>query len=86
MYVPDDTSDAAQAERILHRLPNNPLVLVDRDFGIFRVAYHCQSLTKEFVFRLAAARFMSYLKNATQVKKGGGFCTWELQWRPSCKD
>jgi hypothetical protein len=86
MYGPDNTSEAAQAECIIHRLPSNALVLADSYFGIFRVAYHCQSLGKEFVFRLTADRFKSYQKNATQVKKGRGFCTWELLWRPSSKD
>lgn len=86
MYGPNNTSEAAQAERIINRLPSDAMVLADSGFGIFRVAYHCQLLGREFVFRLTVDRFRSYQKKATLVKQGPGFCTWQLQWRPSSKE
>ena len=86
MYGPNNTSEAAQAERIVDRLPSNALVLADSAFGIFRVAYRCHSLGKEFVFRLTADRFKSYQKKSSLVESGQGFSTWRFQWRPSWKE
>ena len=86
MYGPNNTSEAAQAERIVDRLPSNALVLADSAFGIFRVAYRCHSLGKEFVFRLTSDRFRSYQKKSTLVESGPGFSTWRFQWSPSLKE
>lgn len=86
MYGPNNTSEAAQAECIISRLPSNAMVLADSGFGIFRVAHHCKSLRKEFVFRLTANRFQSYQKNATLVEQSPGFCTWQLQWKPTPRE
>jgi hypothetical protein len=86
MYGPNNTSEAAQSERIVDRLPGNALVLADCAFGIFRVAYRCHSLGKEFVFRLTSDRFRSYQKKSTLVESGPGFSTWRFQWSPSLKE
>jgi Transposase DDE domain len=86
MYGPQNISEAAQAERIINRLPNNAMVLADSGFGIFRLAHHCKLLKKEFLFRLTAARFKAYQKQATLVEDGPTFRTWHLVWRPSPKE
>ena len=86
IHGPNNTSEAAQAERIVDRLPSNALVLADSAFGIFRVAYRCHSLGKEFVFRLTSDRFRSYQKRSTLVESGPGFSTWRFQWSPSLKE
>lgn len=86
MYGESNSSEAAQAERIIDRLPDEALVMGDAGFGIFRVAYHCQKRHKEFVFRLTASRFKSLKKNATRVEDEPGFRTWHLRWQPSPKD
>lgn len=86
MYGKNNSSEAAQAERIIDRLPIDAMVLADSGFGIFRVAYHCDWCGKEFVFRLTASRFNALIKQATLAEEAEGCRTWELQWRPSAKD
>ena len=86
MYGENNSSEAAQAERIIDRLPHDALVLADSGFGIFRVGYHCDQRNKEFVFRLTGQRFKALRKKATLVEEGEGFRTWHLLWRPSAKD
>lgn len=86
MYGENNSSEAAQAERIIDRLPPDALVMADAGFGIFRVAYHCDQRDKEFVFRLTTSRFKSLKKNATLVEDKPGFRTWHLSWQSSPKD
>lgn len=86
MFGENNSSEAAQAERIIDRLPHDALVLADSGFGIFRVAYHCDQRNKEFVFRLTGQRFKAFKKKATLVEDGKGFRTWHLLWEPSAKD
>ncbi len=86
MYGENNTSEAAQAERVIDRLPPDALILADSGFGIFRVAYHCDRREKEFVLRLTASRFKSLKKKATLVEDEQGFRTWHLLWQPSFKD
>ena len=86
MYGEHNSSEAAQAERIIDRLPHEALVMADSGFGIFRVAYHCQSREKKFVFRLTASRFKPLRKKATLVEDEKGFRTWHLHWQPSPYD
>lgn len=86
MYGQNNSSEAAQAERVIDRLPHDALVLADSGFGIFRVAYHCESRNKDFVLRLTGSRFKSLRKQATLVEDEKGFHTWHLQWRPSPHD
>lgn len=86
MYGENNSSEAAQAERVIDRLPPGALVLADSGFGIFRVAHHCRSRDKEFVFRLTASRFKSLKKKATLVEDEAGFRTWHLLWQPSSHD
>ena len=86
MYGENNSSEAAQAERVIDRLPHDALVLADSGFGIFRVAYHCDQRGREFVFRLTASRFKSLSKKATLVEDEKGFRTWHLQWQPSPRD
>ena len=86
MYGENNSSEAAQAERVIDRLPHDALVLADSGFGIFRVAYHCDQRNTEFVFRLTGQRFKAFKKKATLVEDGKGFRTWHLLWKPSAKD
>jgi len=86
MYGENNSSEAAQSERIIDRLPENALILADSGFGIFRVAYHCDQRDREFVFRLSSQRFKSMKKNARLVEDENGFRTWHLQWQASPKD
>jgi len=85
MYGENNSSEAAQAERVIDRLPCDSLVLADSGFGIFRVAYHCSQRDREFVFRLTASRFKSLRKKDTLVEDEQGFRTWHLLWQPSLR-
>jgi len=86
MYGENNSSEAAQAERVIDRLPHDALVLADSGFGIFRVAHHCESRDKEFVLRLTASRFKSLKKKAALIEDEEGFRTWHLLWQPSSHD
>lgn len=86
MYGENNSSEAAQAERVVERLPHDALVLADSGFGIFRVAYHCDQRDKDFVFRLTGQRFKSLKKKAVLVEEDEGIRTWHLRWQPSAKD
>ena len=64
MYGENNSSEAAQAERIINRLPHDALLLADSGLGIFRVAHCCDQRNKEFVFRLTTQRFKALTKKA----------------------
>ena len=86
MYGENNSSEAAQAERIINRLPHDALLLADSGLGIFRVAHCCDQRNKEFVFRLTTQRFKALTKKADLVDQSPGFRTWHLLWHPSAKD
>ena len=86
MYGENNSSEAAQAERIINRLPHDAMVLADSGFGIFRVAHHCHRRGKEFLFRLTASRFKPLKKQGTLVEEEPGYRTWHVFWSPSPKD
>lgn len=86
MYGERNSSEAAQSERIIDRLPQNAMVLADSGFGIFRVAHHCDQRGKEFLFRLTASRFKPLKKQGTLVEEKPGYRTWHVLWSPSPKD
>jgi hypothetical protein len=86
MYGENNTSEAAQAQRIIDRLPEDALVLGDSGFGIFQVAFHSAKSGREFLFRLSGQRFKALKKQATPVEQSRGFASWHLVWKPSAKD
>lgn len=86
MYGENNTSEVAQAQRIIDRLPQDTLILGDSGFGIFQVAFHCGNRDQEFLFRLTTQRFKALKKQAHVVEKLPGSATWHLHWKPSAKD
>ena len=86
MFGPNNSSESGQAERIIDRLPENSMVMADSGFGIFSVAFHCQTRGKEFLLRLTKQRYQSHLKKATLVEEGPGYRTHHLIWKPSSKE
>lgn len=86
MYGKNNSSEAAQARRIIERLPANSLVLADSNFGIFSVAYRCRQEKKDFVLRLTKQRFRSLRKKAELIEEGRGFRSYQLAWSPTAKD
>ncbi|WP_342190252.1 IS4 family transposase [Stieleria varia] len=86
MYGPNNSSETRQAEKVIDRLPENSIVKADSGFGVFSVAFHCQTRGKEFLLRLTKQRYKAYLKNATLVEEGPGYVTHHLIWKPSSKE
>lgn len=86
MYGPNNSSEAKQAEQIIDRLPENSIVMADSGFGVFSVAFDCQTRGKEFLFRLTKQRYKALLKNATLVEEEVGYRTHHLIWKPSSKE
>jgi len=86
MFGQHNSSEAAQAQRIIERLPGDAMILGDSGFGIFQVAFHCADSGREFLFRLSGQRFKALKKQATLVERAPGFATWHLVWKPSVKD
>ena len=86
MYGPSAVSEADLAMAILPRLPTGSIVLADRNFGIFSVAYAAVDAGHDVVFRLTGARFRALLRKATLLSQGDGYRTWSLKWTPSGRD
>jgi hypothetical protein len=86
MFGPNNSSENKQAQKVIDRLPENSIVLADCGFGIFSLAFHCQTKGKEFLMRLTKQRYKSLLRNATLVEEGPGYRTHHLIWEPSPKE
>ena len=77
MYGSNAVSEQALAEQLLQRLPPSSIVVGDRNFGVFSVAYVAQQRGQEMVLRLSASRFQS-------LTGAPGFCgqdqlvTWTI--------
>lgn len=82
MYGPDGCSELVLATRIVRRLPKGAILLADRNFGIFALAWTANQAGHAVVLRLTQPRFRTLLKQARQVGPG----RWELVWRPSRYD
>lgn len=86
MYGENNASESVQAQRIIPQLPVNAIVMGDSNFGIFRVAYHCSTLRRDFLFRLNHTRFQALLRRAALVDEGPAHKTYRLHWVPTYKD
>ena len=56
MYGPQAVSEQALAERVLERLPSDAVVVGDRNFGVFRVAYAVCRSGRKGLFRMTKER------------------------------
>lgn len=86
MYGPERSSEAEQARRIVHRLPENSIVMADAGFGIFSVGYHSTQAGHDILFRLTKSRFKSLAKKGCLIEEGPFHKSYSLIWRPSVKD
>jgi hypothetical protein len=86
MYGENNASEAAQAKRIVLKLPANSIVLADAGFGIFSVACHSRAAQHDILFRLSHSRFKALRREAELIDDGPGHKTRHLLWRPSAKD
>jgi putative transposase len=79
MYGPQAVSETRLACRVLERLGGPAIILGDRNFGIFAVAWDAVSLGHGVIFRLKDDRFERMVAEASEIGPG----QWRLSWRPS---
>jgi hypothetical protein len=75
---PEAVSEQALAERALKSLPEGSIVVGDRNFGIFSIAYGAQQRRQKVVLRLTAVRAQSLLR-APLAQSG----EYPIGWQPS---
>lgn len=86
MYGENNSSEAAQAERIVKQLPANSIVMADSNFGIYRVAHRTSAAGHDFLLRLSKSRFKSLRRKAELIDEGPTHKTYHLHWKPTAKD
>jgi len=79
MYGPNAVSETRLAKAVMQRLGGPAMIVADRNFGIFSVAYTAVGLGHGVVFRLKDDRFDRMVAAATPIALG----QWRLTWRPS---
>jgi hypothetical protein len=79
MYGPGAVSELALAVRLLPRLPAGSLLLADRNFGVFALAYAAKAAGHDVVTRLSRPRFRAWVRAAKPAGPG----VWRLPWTPS---
>lgn len=81
-YGPDAISELVLAQGLLARLPNNSIVIADRNFGVFAFAWAAVAAGHDALLRMTQTRFKALKKKARFVGSG----KWDLTWRPSAWD
>jgi Transposase DDE domain len=71
--------EVEMAGPLLERLPKNSIVIGDRNFGIFLLAWKASQTGHDFLLRLTQVRFKALVRKAKQVGPGA----WQLTWEPS---
>lgn len=86
-YGPQAQSEAQLTHALLPRLPERSIVIADRNFGIFSVAFAAVQAGHDCLVRLTEQRFRALLRHAEPVA-GAGTPTqsWRLRWQPSASD
>ena len=79
MYGPDAISETRLAKAVLGRLGGPAMIVADRNFGIFSVAFAAVGHGHGVVFRLKDDRFRRMAAAAAPIAPG----QWRLDWRPS---
>ena len=86
-FGPQAQSEAELAQALMRRLPERSVVIADRNFGIFSVAYAAQALRHDVLFRLTEARFRALVRHAEALEGDDPRRrSWKLSWRPSRGD
>lgn len=86
-FGPQAQSEAELAAALMRRLPPHSLVVADRNFGIFSVAYAARTLGHDVLFRLTKPRFDALKRDATALSGDDSpRHSWKLFWRPSRND
>ncbi len=77
MYGPQAVSEQALAEEAMDRLPTGVVVMGDRNFGIFSIAWAAEQRGHPVVLRLTEARAKRLVGPITASRE------WEMVWQPS---
>jgi hypothetical protein len=81
-YGPHAVSELVLAQGLLARLPDNSIVIADRNFGVFAFAWAAVAAGHDALLRMTQTRFKALLKKARSDGPG----QWEVTWRPSAWD
>jgi hypothetical protein len=79
MYGAHAVGEVELATRLLQRLPAPSVLLADRNFGVFAMAWAAVQAGHDAVLRLTEKRFRAWERAAEAVGPG----VWRLTWRPS---
>lgn len=79
MYGPNAVSETRLAKAVMERLGGPSMIVADRNFGVFSVAFAAVGLGHGVVVRMKDDRFDRMKGLATPVGPG----QWRLDWRPS---
>ena len=77
MYGPQAVSEQALAEAAMDRLPTGAVVMGDRNFGIFSIAWAAAQRHHPMVLRLTKERAQRLVGEITAPRE------WEVGWHPS---
>ncbi len=86
MYGPKAVSETELACRGFANLPAGSIVMGDKGYGIFGVAYEAQRCGHDFLFRMKKANFLSLRENAELVDQSEHHKTYRLHWTPTKKN
>jgi hypothetical protein len=81
MYGPAAVSEQLLAEQAMDRLPSGAILLGDRNFGVFAIAYAAHLRGHGVVIRLTEAR-AKHLRGGAISAEGA----WEREWKASAAD
>ena len=69
----------------MSRLPSRSIVIADRNFGIFSVAWTARQTGHDVLVRLTQSRFRQ-ARIVADEEPGSGGTSWRLTWKPSRGD
>lgn len=79
MYGPNATSETDLAQLMLSDLPPSSILVCDRNFGIFALAYEAVRAGHDVTVRMTEKRFRAVTKGMKQTRPG----EWTGTWSPS---
>ena len=86
MYGEHNTSEAALAQNLFPRLPDDSIVMADAGFGVFGVAYHATAAGHQILLRMTKTRFASLRRKATLIEQTATTASYRLTWTPTAKN
>jgi hypothetical protein len=86
MYGEEAVSELELTRRLLPRLPQNSILIGDRNFGVFAIAYSATQQGHDVLLRMKEPNFQSLVRRATLVSSNESQKHWRLNWTPSRHD